>query len=168
MTSYIIPLIFLTVLILSFFKKKDAYSMFIDGSSTAIDLMVSVFPYLLTIMMAVEVFRVSGVSAKFADLVSPALTFFGLPKELTELMLLRPLSGAGSLAVLDGLFATYGVDTFVGRCASLVYGSSETVFYITAIYFSQCNVKKLRYAIPVALVATFIGCVVGCLLLRVI
>lgn len=168
MTSYIIPLIFLTVLILSFFKKKDAYSMFIDGSSTAIDLMVSVFPYLLTIMMAVEVFRISGVSAKFADLVSPLLTLFGLPKELTELMLLRPLSGAGSLAVLDGLFTTYGVDTFIGRCASLVYGSSETVFYITAIYFSQCNVKKLRYAIPVALIATFVGCVVGCLLLRVI
>lgn len=167
MTSYIIPLIFLTVLILSFFKKKDAYSMFIDGSATAIDLMVSVFPYLLTIMFAVEVFRASGVSAKFADFVSPALSLFGLPKELTELMLLRPLSGAGSLAVLDGIFSTYGVDTFIGRCASLVYGSSETVFYITAIYFSQCNVKKLRYAIPVALVSTFIGCVVGCLLLRV-
>ena len=79
MTSYIIPLIFLTVLILSFFKKKDAYSMFIDGSKSAIDLMVGVFPYLITIMMAVEVFRASGVSAFLSNLVAPALSFFGLP-----------------------------------------------------------------------------------------
>ncbi|MCI9517997.1 MAG: spore maturation protein [Clostridia bacterium] len=167
MTSYIIPLIFLTVLIVSFFKKKDAYSMFVDGSSSAIDLMVGVFPYLITIMMAVEVFRASGVSAFVSNLIAPALSFFGLPKELTELLLLRPLSGAGSLAILDGIFTTYGTDTFIGRCASLIYGSSETVFYITAIYLSQCQVKKLRYAIPVALIATFTGCVVGCLLLRV-
>ena len=168
MTSYIIPLIFLTVLVLSFFKKKDAYSMFIDGSRSAIDLMVGVFPYLITIMMAVEVFRVSGVSALLANAVSPGMSFFGLPKELTELMLLRPLSGAGSLGVLDTIFTNYGTDTFIGRCASLIYGSSETVFYITAIYLSQCKIKRLRYAIPVALIATFTGCVVGCLLLRFI
>ena len=168
MTSYIIPLIFLTVLVLSFFKKKDAYSMFIDGSRSAIDLMVGVFPCLITIMMAVEVFRVSGVSALLANAVSPVMSFFGLPKELTELMLLRPLSGAGSLGVLDTIFTNYGTDTFIGRCASLIYGSSETVFYITAIYLSQCKIKRLRYAIPVALIATFTGCVVGCLLLRFI
>ncbi len=168
MTSYIIPVIFLTVLVLSFFKKKDAYSLFVDGSSQAIDLMVGVFPYLVTIMMAVAVFRASGVSSAVANFLSPVMSLFGLPKELTELLLLRPLSGAGSLAILDNIFVTYGTDTFIGRCASLIYGSSETVFYITAIYFSQCNVKRLRYAIPVALIATFTGCVVGCLLLRVI
>ena len=168
MTSYIIPVIFLTVLVLSFFKKKDAYSIFVDGSSQAIDLMVGVFPYLITIMMAVAVFRESGVSRLLSDLMSPVMNLFGLPGELTELILLRPLSGAGALSVLDNIFVQYGTDTFIGRCASLVYGSSETVFYITAIYFSQCNVKRLRYAIPVALIATFVGCVVGCLLLRVI
>ena len=166
MTSYIIPLIFLTVLVLSFFKKKDAYSMFIDGSRSAIDLMVGVFPYLITIMMAVEVFRVSGVSALLANAVSPVMSFFGLPKELTELMLLRPLSGAGSLAILDGIYTAYGPDSYIGRCASVIYGSSETVFYISTIYFSQSHVRRLRYAIPVALVATYTGCIVGCALLR--
>ena len=166
MTSYIIPLIFLTVLIASFFKKKDAYSIFVDGSSQAIDLMVGVFPYLLTIMVAVHVFRASGVSTLVANCLSPVLSIFGLPKELTELILLRPLSGAGSLALLDSIFTTYGTDTFIGRCASLIYGSSETVFYVSAIYLSKCDIKKLRYAIPVALISTFIGCVVGCQFLR--
>lgn len=167
MTSYIVPLIFLTVLILSFFKKKDAYSVFISGSAQAIDLMVGVFPYLLTVMVAVGVFRASGVSTVVANALSPLMSAVGLPKELTELIILRPLSGAGSLAVLDSIFTTYGTDTFIGRCASLIYGSSETIFYVSAIYFSQSNIKKLRYAIPVALIATFVGCVVGCLLLRI-
>lgn len=168
MTAYIIPLIFLTVLILSFFKKKDAYSYFVDGSKSAINLMVEVFPYLLTIMMAVEVFRVSGVSAYVANWISPVMKVFGLPKELTELIILRPLSGAGSLAILDGIYTNYGTDTFIGRCASVIYGSSETIFYIATIYFSQSKIKNLRYAIPVALVATFIGCLVGCFLCRFI
>ena len=154
------------MLVLSFFKKKDAYSVFIDGSKSAIELMTNVFPYLLAIMVAVSVFRASGVSKIVSDFLSPAMLFFGLPAELSELILIRPLSGAGALAILDGIFDGYGTDSFVGRCASLVYGSSETVFYISAIYLSGCKIKNLRYAIPVALLATFAGCVLGCFLLR--
>ena len=81
-------------------------------------------------------------------------------------MLLRPVSGAGSLAILYGIYETYGPDSYVGRCASVVYGSSETVFYVATIYFSQSHIRRLRYAIPVALVATYTGCIVGCFLLR--
>lgn len=81
-------------------------------------------------------------------------------------MILRPLSGAGSLAVLDNIYTVYGADTYIGRCASVIYGSSETIFYISAIYTSRIELKRLRYAIPVALVSTFVGCVVGCLILR--
>lgn len=161
-----IPVLFLTVLIASFFKKKDAYGMFVEGSRGAVDLMVSVFPYLLTVMVAVEVFKASGVSALVAGWLSPVMRAFGLPPELTELMILRPLSGAGSLAVLDNIYAVYGADTYIGRCASVIYGSSETIFYISAIYTSRIELKRLRYAIPVALVSTFVGCVVGCLILR--
>ena len=166
MTGYVIPVLFLTVLIASFFKKKDAYGMFVEGSRGAVDLMVSVFPYLLTVMVAVEVFKASGVSALVAGWLSPVMRAFGLPPELTELMILRPLSGAGSLAVLDHIYTVYGADTYIGRCASVIYGSSETIFYISAIYTSRIELKRLRYAIPVALVSTFVGCVVGCLILR--
>lgn len=167
MTAYVIPVIFLTVLIASFFKKKDAYGMFVAGSKNAIELMVDVFPYLLTVMMAVEVFKVSGVSKAVADFVAPVFHIVGIPPELTELILLRPLSGAGALGVLDNIYTTYGADTFIGRCASVIYGSSETIFYISAIYTSRIDIKRLRYAIPVALIATYVGCIVGCLVLRI-
>lgn len=167
MTEYVVPVLFLIVLVVSLIKKKDAYSYFIDGSRSAVNLMVGVFPYLMTVMMCVEIFRRTGVSAAVSSFLSPFFKLFGLPGQLTELILLRPLSGAGSLAVLDNIFATYGTDTFIGRCASVIYGSSETVFYVGAIYLSQSKTKKLRYALPVALISSFIGSIVGCALLRI-
>ncbi len=166
MSAYIIPVLFLVVLLASFIKRKEPYGGFIDGAKSAVDLTISVFPYLLAIMVAVEAFRVSGASAYLADAVAPVLAKVGLPKELAELLFLRPVSGAGSLAILDGLYKTYGADSYIGRCASVIYGSSETVFYVSTIYFSQSHVKNLRYAIPVALVSTYTGCIVGCFLLK--
>lgn len=166
MSAYVIPVIFLLVLIASFIRRREPYGGFIDGARAAVDLTISVFPYLLAIMVAVEAFRVSGASAYLASAAEPILAKVGLPKEIAELLFLRPVSGAGSLAILDGLYKDYGADSYVGRCASVIYGSSETVFYISTIYFSQSRVKNLRYAIPVALVATYTGCIVGCWLLR--
>lgn len=165
-TAYIIPVLFLIVLIASYVRRREPYGGFIDGAKQAVDLTISVFPYLLAIMVAVEAFRVSGASAKLADLLAPALSKVGLPKELAELLFIRPVSGAGSLAILDGIYSNYGADSYIGRCASVIYGSSETVFYVSTIYFSKSRVKNLRYAIPVALVATYTGCIVGCFLLR--
>ena len=162
MTDYIIPLIFITVLILAAVRKKNSYAAFTEGSKSALGLMASVFPYLLTIMMAVEVFKQSGVSYYLSKAVSPAMDFVGIPRELTELMLIRPLSGAGAIGVLENVYTQYGADSYIGKCASVIYGSSETIFYISTIYFSQSNVKKLGYAIPVALFATMIGCIAGC------
>lgn len=168
MTAYVVPVLFFIVLVVSILKKKDAYSYFIDGSRSAIDLMIGVFPYLMTIMMCVQIFRATGVSAAVSSLIAPVFEAMGLPGQLTELLLLRPLSGAGSIAILDNIYATYGTDTFIGRCASVIYGSSETVFYVSAIYLSQSKTKKLRYALPVALISTLLGCVIGCALLRVL
>lgn len=167
MTEIIIPLIFVTVLVLAAIRKKDSYAAFTEGSRGALSLMANVFPYLLTIMMAVEVFKQSGLSYYLSKAAAPVMNFMGIPRELTELMLVRPLSGAGAIGILENVYTAYGVDSYIGRCASVIYGSSETVFYISTIYFSQSNVKKLGYAIPVALLSTLIGCIVGCAILRV-
>ncbi len=166
MTLYIVPLIFITVLLISLLKKKNAYSAFVKGAAGAIELMTSVLPYLLVVMVACEVFRVSGASGAVSEFLAPALEFVGIPRECTELLLLRPLSGAGSLSVLEHIYEVYGTDGIIGRCASVIYGSSETVFYVSAIYFSKSNIKNLRYAIPLALIASFLGNVIGCNICR--
>lgn len=168
MSQYIVPALFIAVLLGAVVKKKDAYSYYVEGTRSALSLMAGVFPYLLAIMMAFEVFRVSGVSAHVASFVAPVFKLMGLPAELTELLILRPLSGAGSLAVLDNIYKLYGADTYIGRCASVIYGSSETVFYVSTIYLSQSKCKKLRYAIPVSLISMLLGCIAGCLVLRML
>ena len=167
MVSYAIPLIFLSVLILSAIKKQNAYSTFASGAKDAIPMVIEIFPYLLTVMVAVSIFRASGIASAISQFCSPLFNLIGIPPQLTELMLIRPLSGAGSLAVLDNIYATFGTDTYIGLCASIIYGSSETVFYITSVYFSRCEVKNLRYAIPLALICTLLGYIVGCYFMRI-
>ena len=110
MSAYIIPVLFLLVLAASFIKRREPYGGFIDGARQAVDLTINVFPYLLAVMVAVEAFRVSGASGYLATAMEPVLGAFGLPKELAELMFLRPVSGAGSLAILDGIYTAYGPD----------------------------------------------------------
>lgn len=159
-------MLFICVVVMSFFRKKSAYSAFVEGAGSAVELVVGVFPYLIAIMAVVEIFRASGASSYLATWLAPVMRAMGIPVELTELMILRPVSGAGSLAILDSVFETYGADSYISRCAAVIYGSSETVFYISAIYFSQSKVRKLRYAIPVALIATVTGCILGCYMCR--
>lgn len=166
MSAYVIPAIFITVICLSLIKRKNPYNMYVEGAGGAIELMLSVFPYLLAIMAVVELFRASGLSSLLAEVAAPVMNAIGIPPELTELMIIRPVSGAGSLSIVSDVFSKYGTDSYIGRCASVIYGSSETVFYIAAIYFSKSKVKNLRYAIPVALIATITGCILGCFLLR--
>ncbi|MGN1094385.1 MAG: nucleoside recognition domain-containing protein [Candidatus Neoclostridium sp.] len=165
MTSYVVPLIFLSVLVAALIKKTQPYSAFANGAAGATELIKTVLPYLLVVMVALRLFRDSGVSEAVARFLSPVFGFFGLPVELCELILIRPLSGAGALGILGGIYDAYGTDSFIGCCASVIYGSSETVFYLSGIYFSRSSVKRLRYAIPVALVANFTGYTVGCLFL---
>ena len=165
-TVYIIPALFIFVLCLSIVKRQNSYQTFVDGASGALQLMVKVFPYLLAVMIAVEIFRQTGISATIAQFVAPAFRLVGIPAELSELVLIRPLSGAGAMAILDNIYATYGTDTVIGKTASMIYGSSETIFYISTIYFTQSKVRNLRYAIPVALFATMLGIIVGAAMIR--
>lgn len=117
-------------------------------------------------MVAVEAFRVSGASAYLANAIEPVLRSVGLPKELAELLFLRPVSGAGSLAVLDGIYTNYGADSYIGRCACVSYGSGETVFYISAVYFSGVKKKKIFVPIAISLLANFSAVILGCFLCR--
>ena len=167
MSVYILPVIFIAIFIYCLIKKVNTYNTFIDGAKGAIKLVVSIFPYIATIMIAVALLRASGITYYISYALSPVFSFFGIPGELCELMILRPFTGSGSFGLLNDVFLTYGADSYISRCACVILGCSETIFYVTTVYLSQTKIKKLLYAIPVALVATFIGAIVGCLLCRV-
>ena len=168
MSKYIIPTLILALILYSVFKKNNTYNSFVIGAKSSFDLVLTAFPYIVAIFVAVEVFNVSGLSVVFADFVSPFFQFFGIPKELSQLVVLKNFTGCGSLALLENIFATYGVDSYIARAGCCIAGCSEAIFYITAVYFIKTKVAKFRYAIPVGIVANFIGAVVGCFVCRFI
>lgn len=163
---YILPVILLSIFIYALIKNVPAYDHFISGAKTAFDLVLSILPYLVAIFIFIELMNASGISHWLATTLSPALEFLGIPSELSELIILRPFSGSGSLAIVENIYSTYGVDSHVGICASVIVGASDTVFYVISIYFSTVKIKKMRYLLPVCLIACFCGCVISCLLVK--
>lgn len=168
MASYIIPIFLLILCVYCFIKKINAYDHFVAGARESVDLCINTFPYLVAIFAGVELFKLSGLSSVLSNYFAPFFNWIGMPKELTEFMVLRPFTGSGSLAMLNELFSTYGVDSYISKCACVIMSCSETTFYIVALYFSSTKLKKLKYTIPVALIATFLGSVLACLICRFI
>ncbi len=168
MSAYIIPVLILGLVVYAAFKKVPIYDCFTEGAKDAIHLIYSIFPYIIAIYVGVQLFKASGLGTSIAEFSTPFMQLIGIPPELTELIIIRPLSGSGSLAILEEIYEEYGADSHTARSASVIVGASETVFYIGAVYFSTTSVRKLRYAIPVALFATFVGAIVACLICRFI
>lgn len=167
-SAYIIPVLVIGVLVYAQIKKLETYNAFVKGARGAFDLVLSIFPFIATIMIMVALMRASGLMDIVISLFAPLFTLLGIPVEVTELVLLRPFTGSGSYAILNDIYTTYCADTYVSRCASVIMGTSETIFYVAAVYFSQTSVKKLSYAIPLALVLSLFGTVVACLICRII
>lgn len=158
---------FLLLLIYCVHKKVNTYDTFVKGAKGAIKLVIDIFPYIASILIAVALLRASGITSFLSRLLSPIFNFLGIPTELCELILLRPFTGSGSFGLLENIFNTYGVDSYISRCACVIMGCSETIFYVATVYISQTKIKKLLYAIPVALVCSFIGTILACLLCKI-
>ena len=164
--ALVIPLLFLALFIFALIKKVKLYDSFTEGVKEAIPLVVSLFPYLAAILMLSELFELSGLSGYLTNALSPVFRFVGIPPEISKLVLMKPFSGSGSTALLSEIFTEYGADSYIARCASVCYGSSETVFYISAVYFAGVKQKKLFLPIVISLVANLLGAILGCFLCR--
>jgi spore maturation protein B len=145
----------------------QTFDSFVKGAKNGLVLVFDIFPYILAIMLAVEVFRLSGLSSIFVGLVSPVFQVLGIPQEVCELVFLRPFTGSGSIALLIDIFLKYGPDSYISRCASVILASSETVFYVSSIYLSKTSVKKLGIVLPLALLGALISAILSCLLVKI-
>ena len=162
MSSYIIPFFIIFTLIYACFKKVNAYNSFVFGAKKSFDLILTSLPYIVAIFIALELFKESSLSLLLSKVLTPVFSLFGIPSELNEMILIKPFSGCGSIAVLENIFITYGADSYLARAGCCIAGSSEAIFYVTAVFFSKTNIKKFSYAIPVAIIANFISCIVAC------
>ena len=166
--KYIIPAIFILVFFFATVKKVRVYDEFSEGVKEALKFTFSLIPCLAAIFMMCELFEISGLSDGVTSLLSPVFSALGIPSELTKLVLIKPFSGSGSLAYLTAVISEHGADSYISRCACVLYGSSETVFYISAVYFAGLKVKKLAVPIVIVLASTLLSTVVACLLCRII
>lgn len=163
----VIPVIFIAVMAAAAVKRVNVYAGFSEGVEGALKFTLSLLPCLAAVFIMCELFEASGLSAMLVKAAAPAFEFMGVPPELTKLILIKPLSGSGSLAYLTKILQEYGADSYIARCACVCYGSSETVFYVSAVYFAGLKTKGLLRPIIICLAASLISTVCACALLKV-
>lgn len=168
MADLFIPILIAFIMIYALIKGVDAYTAFVNGAKGALPLMASLMPFIIAMFVAVELFRNSGLSTYLCDFLSPLFRVLGIPTELCELTLIRPFSSNAAYVLLRDIFSTYGVDSYVGKCASVIMGSSDTIFYVSSIYFASTNVKKTLLTIPIALVCNVACAIIACFCCRFI
>ena len=168
LSSLILPIILSAFSICVIASKKDSQNGFILGAKEGLNGAFSLIPTLVILLTAVSMFTVSGASDLLAKLLSPILNKAGVPSELAPLLIVRPLSGSGATALLTDVFEKHGPDSFIGICASVISGSSDTVFYVTALYMSGAGATRSRYTVPVAISVMIFGTVLSCVLARFI
>ena len=152
-----IPLLLFIFLGWGIAKKVKVYEVFVEGAKDGFNVAVRIIPYLVAMLVAIGIFRASGAMDVFTYLLSPITNLIGMPAETLPMALMRPLSGSGSLGIMTELMKVHGADSFIGILASTMYGSSETTFYVLAVYFGAVSVKSTRHALPAGLIADLFG-----------
>lgn len=146
----------------------DVFAAMTEGIADGLRVLLRIFPAVAALLTAVYALRASGALDALTGLLAPAFRLLGIPVETAPLVLLRPISGSGALAVAGDVMARYGPDSLAGRTAAVMLGSTETTFYVIAVYFGAAGVKKTRWAIPAALCADFTGFVLSSLAARLL
>ena len=162
----VIPGLLAAVAVWGTARRVDVYGALSTGAAQGLRVTVQIFPALLGLMTAVSMFRASGALEWLTALCAPALEMLGIPPELMPLMLIRPISGGGALAVGSDLIQSCGPDSYPGRVAAVMLGSTETTFYTVAVYFGAAGIFRTRYAIPAALTADLMGFAASALTVR--
>jgi spore maturation protein B len=141
----------------AFYRKIPVYESFVDGAKDGFDTAIKIIPHLVGMMVAISVFRESGALDWMTSFARPLMDRLGAPEEVLPLAILRPITGAGSLAFTTDLMNEYGPDSMIGRIASTVQGSTDTTLYVLTVYFGAIGIRKTRYALKVGLLADLVG-----------
>lgn len=157
MTAYIIPSVFAFVIIYALIKKVDVFASFIEGVKEGVQTVVDIFPSLFLLVVAIGCMKASGLSDFLAGLIAPLANTVSFPQECTTLLVLRPFSGSGAIALYETVLNDCGPDSFAGRVASVILGSSETTFYTISVYFAATRIKRTSAALPAALTGDVVG-----------
>ena len=150
---FVLPAIIVGFPLYGLYKKVPVYENFVDGAKEGFDVAVRIIPYLVAILFAIGMFRASGAMDFMIEVLRPVLALVGFPAEVLPMAIVRPLTGSGSAGIVVDMINQYGEDSIFVKMAATMFGSTETTFYVIAVYFGAVNIKKTRHAVPTGLVA---------------
>ena len=156
-SDYLIPLLLAGAALYALCRRVDVFSALTTGAGEGLSVVLRILPPLVALLTAVYMLRASGALELLTELLTPVLTFLGIPPETVGLLLIRPVSGSGALAVGSDIMQTYGPDSTIGRTAAVMLGSTETTFYTVAVYYGAAGIRRTRHTIPAALAAEIAG-----------
>lgn len=164
----IIPIIIGGVTLYGMLKGVKVYECFVEGAKDGLSICVRIFPYLLAMLIAVGVFRASGALGFFTALLGPVVRLIGLPGELVPLIFIKPLSGSGAMGVFSDVLKQYGPDSIIGIMASIIMGTTETIFYTLTVYYGAVGIKKIRHTLWAAVIADLTAIIMAVTLARMV
>lgn len=153
LTKSIISIIVIIIITYGMFKGRKVYEWFIEGAKDGLQVCLNIFPYLLAMIIAVNIFREARLLDILNNMIAPIGGLIGLPKEVIPLVLVKPLSGSGAVGILTDILKTYGPDTNIGLISSVIMGTTETIFYTITVYFGAVQIKKIRHTLWAAILA---------------
>lgn len=157
--NIILPLMVLGIVMYGVYKKVYVFDVFIVGVKEGLSMSLQIFPTILAMIVSVNIFLKSNLLQDITIYLQPIFNFLNFPTEILPLAILRPISGSSSLIMLNNILSTYGVDSFIGRVASVIQGSTDTTIYILGLYFGSVGVKKIKYSLLVGLLAD-LSCII--------
>ena len=167
LSSLVIPVLLSAVAVYGLGKRVDVYAALTHGAEEGLTVLLRIVPALVGLLTAVSMFRASGAMEWLSGLFAPALDLLGIPPETAPLLLVRPVSGNGALAVASDLMASHELsESYIGRVAAVMLGSTETTFYTIAVYFGSAGITKTRHTVPAALAADLTGFAAAALAVR--
>lgn len=165
MNGFVLFVVFF-ILVYGYVKKVPLFDTFLSGAKDGLSAAVQILPSLIALLTMVALLRASGVLSFLIATLSPLFSFLGIPKELIPTVLLRPLSGSGSMALLTDVFQSYGADSAIGKTASVLMASTETTLYVTSLYFGAAGIKKTGRIVTIALLTDLFTAVVASFLCK--
>lgn len=161
LSYFVIPAIVVGFPLYGLYKKVPVYESFVEGAKEGFHVAVRIIPYLVAILFAIGMFRASGAMDFLIVLLDPVLGLIGFPAEVLPMAIVRPLTGSGSAGLVVDMISQYGEDSIFVKMAATMFGSTETTFYVIAVYFGAVNIKKTRHAVPAGLIADFAAMIVA-------
>lgn len=168
LSVYSMPFIILVIMIVGIYKNLKVFDLFLEGAKEGLITIFKIAPSIVGLLVAVATFRASGALDFIFEFIKPITSLFSIPTDIVPLALLKPISGSASLAMVVDIFKNYGPDSFIGRVASTMMASTETIFYTLAVYFGAVGIKKTGYTLPAALTSEFISIIVSIFICNII